>query len=89
MPELNTYPYPDPQPAYPALMLPRIDLMSLHASDCGGVEIGMRAELLVGLAEPDTTTANLEALFGVAEVLEDTPPSAELYSRTPRRARSW
>lgn len=75
--DLNVYPFPDPQPEYPALILDSVDFVTFHQTTGGdGTLVEITALLLVALPDVITATEQLESLFGVGLLIEQaTDPS--------------
>lgn len=62
---INCYPYPEPQPEYPALRLPTISALATHATTEGGSMIEWVAELIVADPGTEDATQRLEALLPI------------------------
>jgi hypothetical protein len=76
LPDLNCYPFPDPQPEYPALVLDSLDFVTFHATNAGGDVVQFTALLVVALPDVITATEQLESLLPVGLLIEQaTDPS--------------
>jgi hypothetical protein len=78
LPAVNVYGYPDPQPEYPAAMLPAFDLVTFHpVVEYGGAIVELRVELHAADADDvGTALEQLETLLALALGVEDATSAA-------------
>lgn len=85
-PTINCYPYPEPQPEFPALRLPTIDAFAFHATADGGSMVEWTAELIVADPGTEDATARIETLLPVVVDALDTATGAGIVNVVVRGA---
>lgn len=86
---INCYPYPEPQPEYPALRIGMIEALAFHSTTEGGSLIEWTVELIVADTDTEDATLRLEELLPVVADALDTASAPAIVNVTCRGASNF